>query len=273
MDFFRGKENAASWMYDCEGIFAAWTTNPATVRSVLPPPLEYVSPVVRAYIINVFDPTFSSRYHEAGLVLTAMYNGRPGEYNLGTLLKGADNGVLMGREIADLPRKNAECISLARIGDSAHGSVTRDDVRLIEIECDLCGTGGYNNPKMAEEIFGARKPGEVLDSRQYSFRFDCVMEEGHGAVVSGVKLNDSHVQTRIKTFRSASVHVTLRSTANDPWAEMKVIEMIGAGWSRVDIGLLGSELIPLGEDNTAVPYLLNRYDSPAFGKPNRSFCC
>lgn len=266
IEYFLSKDHVASWMRDCEGIFASWVTDPDVIKKLLPPPLEPASPIVNVYIINVFESTVSTMYKEAALIIPALYKGEPGAYTLGMLLQGSDNGMILGREVMDLPKKNADSIEVRRVGDYAYANVIRNGVCLLELELEL---GEYNNPDLGPAVYAERIPEKTSSLNQYCFRFDSNRRADKGTIISNMAMDKVRIDSYTKTWEPGNIALKVRSTANDPWAELPVKNVVGGGWSRLDIGLLDSQIIPLGNEMKILPYLLNRYDAEVFGKLNR----
>src|SRR5262249_28498695 len=55
-----------------EGLYLCWETGPTIARRVLPPQLTLLDPehpLATVYVVNIREPTFTSWYMEAGLML------------------------------------------------------------------------------------------------------------------------------------------------------------------------------------------------------------
>lgn len=267
METYKAGGNGA-WMNNCEGMFMAWATKPELIKKLLPSPLQMAAPVVTAYIIEAHDPTFTNSYKEAALILPALYNGKMGLYPISMLLQGSDNAVFTGRDEYGIPKKNAESISLNRVGNSAHATVVRYGAKIIDVDCEI---GQYNVPSMAGQVFGDTTPEKAIDGREFFYKFDIEKDENAKSSFSNLKLLELHGQMKYHSWEAASAKVSLQSTENDPWAELEIVNVLGASWTKLDIGLLGAKANILNNIDEVMPYLLNRYDSPIFGKANRIF--
>lgn len=265
MEIYKSGGNGA-WMNNCEGIFIAWAANPESIKKILPPPLQMLAPVVSAYIIEAHDPTFTNSYKEAALILPALYNGKPGLYPISMLLQGSDNAVFTGRDEYGIPKKNADSIRLYRMGNSAHATVERYGVKLIDVTCEI---GQYNASGMAEQVFGDTTPEKAIDGREFFYKYSIDKDERGVSSFSNLNLLELHGQMKYHSWEAASAQVALQSTENDPWAELQAVNVLGAAWTKLDIGLLGAKANSLDNVDEIIPYLLNRYDSPIFGKVNK----
>lgn len=260
MKYFKSGENA-SWMYDSEGLFVTWATNPEAIKKVLPPQLTMVAPVVTAYIIDAKKPNFSKGYKESALIIPALYNGKPGLYTMSMLLQGSDNAVFTGREELGIPKKNADKITLSRDRNTAKACVIRDGNVILDVECEI---GKYNNP-MAGQVFGDRE-GKDVDGNQFFYKFDIDQDKDANIKFSNLQLLEVHTFMKYRGWEPAEVKITLGSTSHDPWGELPVLQPLGAAWTSVDIGLLGATPHEIKEVDETMPYILNRYDSYVFGK-------
>jgi acetoacetate decarboxylase len=262
-------KETVSWMNECEGLFAVWATDPEAIKRVLPEPLTLAAPVAVSYVINAYDPNFSTAYKEAALLVPAMCGDKGGLYTLSMLLEGSDNAITTGREELGIPKKNADSIELYRSGDVIHASITRMGIKLFEADAEI---GDYNSP-MAAQVFGDRSAGKVLDGQQFFYKYE--LEQGPKAEldVKNLRLLGVHNQMKYKGWENASLEVKLTPAPCDPWAELVCAKPLGAGWTKLDIGLLGllfDKPMDAKASEGIVPKLLaSRFDTPLFGQPNR----
>lgn len=224
-----------NWMHDCEGIYAAWATDPEVLASVLPKPLAPVSPVVLTYIIEAKNPNFSVPYKEAALMTVVMNNGKPGLYTIAMMLNGSDNAVAMGRDVLSIPKKNAEDIYVRRVGDTVEAGCTRMGVDVIKINAEV---GSFNDPACAK-VFANRTPGEVTDSINFFYKFEIDQNEAGESIIRDVNILTARLQMKYHTWENASVDVALKPSVSDPWAQLACAKPLGGGWATFDLGLLG----------------------------------
>ncbi len=270
IEYYLSTRANPSWMHDCEGMFVTWATDPEALKAALPAPLQMVAPVVTSYVIEVHDPTFCTSYFESA-ILTPVTDGKEvGLYPFEMLLTGGDNAVFEGREGMGIPKKTADKIDLRRLGDKAYASVERMGVKVFDVECDL---GEYDSP-MAAQIFGDIKEGTVNDGNEYFYKYGTSFNEKGAPVFANVFLIKVLGRMAYKSWEKMSVKVNLQPSVNDPWASLPVVQSLGGGWTKLDIGLLKFlGLTPMGDQaNDIVPKLLvGKYDSSIFGQPNRIF--
>ncbi len=215
-----------------EGIFLFGVTDPK-VKDLLPPPLQLVSPanpMFYVYIVNIREPTFAPWYLEGGIGLMAKYRDKAGLYFLNLQLSGpgALMGAFSGRESSGLPKKLCERIVVERVDDSAHCFIERKGVRLIDVELEI---GRYNSPDFHTEAEACMTQKEPLVT-------------GGGCLLHRYRLDMKGFQdlellhydspTRYYTWEPAAAKVELRSSIDDPWAEIPVVRVLGAGWSKSD---------------------------------------
>lgn len=265
--YFIPKEKIAGFMKNAamnsqEGIFLYGLTDPK-VKNLLPPPLELTDPakpMFFVYIVNIREPTFAPWYMEGGIGLMAKYEDKAGLYFLNLQLSGpgALMGAFSGREGSGLTKKLCERILVERVGDSAHCCIERKGVRLIDVELEI---GKYNSPNFHLEAEACMTQKEPLVT-------------GGGCLLHMYRMGkDSFTDMelffydspmRYYTWEPASAKVELRSSIDDPWADVPVVEVLGAGWSKCDNWVNG--LTPLykftdSEALDTMQYLFSgRYD-------------
>ena len=215
-----------------EGIFLFGRTDPK-VKELLPPPLELTDaehPLFYIYIVNIREPTFAPWYTEGGIGLMAQYKDKVGVYFLNLQLSGPGSlmGMLSGREGSGLPKKLCERILVERVDDVAHCCIERKGVRLVDVELEI---GKYNSPSFhspAEACMNAQEPlltGGGCLLHRYSMEM---------TGFKNMELFYYDSPSRYYTWEPASAKVELRSSIDDPWAEVPVVEVLGAGWSKCD---------------------------------------
>ena len=249
-----------SVMYDQEGIYVSWLTDPKVINRILPPPMVPVAPIITAYIINIQKPTFCSRYNEAACAIPCVCNGVSGVYWISFMLSGPgkEMGTFGGREVAGIPKKLADEIIVKRSGNYATGTLIRHGIKLFEVEMDICGH--YNNVACAN-VYGDVQPGDEVLLDGFFYKFD-VNKGGDGIVrFEDANIIDCAFATKYRTIEKGTAKVTLGDSYEDPWSELEVIEVLGAGWSKNDIDLAWSKVIGTVEADKIIPYLMSaRFD-------------
>ncbi len=216
-----------------EGLYISWETDPAVARRVLPPPLELLDPahpIALVYVVNIREPTFAPWYMEGGLSLLCRYGDIVGVYFLNLQLSGpgALMGLCSGRERSGLPKKMCERIVVERNGDCASAVIERRGRRIFSVEVEM---GGYNDPLM-EVMRKDYGPGYQERSACLLFQYDYgKAPEGH-ATFPKMRLVNYNSVTDFQTWEPA--HVTslhMEPSLDDPWAELVVVKLLGAGYS------------------------------------------
>lgn len=260
-----------SKMNDQEGVYACWVTDPEAVKRILPPPLEMVGPVVMAYIINIQKATFASRYTEAAMAIPATYNGVQGLYWVSFILAGpgAFMATLGGREVGGIPKKIADEIRIDRQGDYVHAYFERHGVRVIDIELDL--TGQYNSVG-ANAILGDPKPGDELLLQGLFYKFDVNKDENGEVHFTDARLMSMAFDTTYHSWEKGNAKIVLQDSPVDPWAELKVIEVLGAGYAHDDVDLSWTKVLTEVDPKDVLPYLLSaRFDKGPLNRGETSF--
>ncbi|MDR3308105.1 MAG: acetoacetate decarboxylase family protein [Coriobacteriales bacterium] len=257
----------AAWMKNCEGLYVAWSADAAILAKVVPAPLKLAAPLVIAYVIETHNPTFSTAYKEAALLIPVTNGDKGGNYSVALLLTGSDNPVTTGREEFGIPKKNASAIELRRLGDKAYATVERMGVQILDIEVEL---GNYNT-EMGANVFGNRVLNEFIDGVSYFHKFDIDQDSQCNVSFSNLRLINVRSCLRYHTWEPGAAQVELKPSINDPWAELAVLQPLGAAWATFDLGLLGcQEQIALSNIDEVIPRLIaGRYDSPFFGAKNQ----
>lgn len=256
-------------MDNCEGLFAAWITDPDAIAAALPAPLTMLAPVCSVYSVNVQDPNFSTPYREAALIIPVINGDKPGLYPVSFMLEGTDNAVFVGRDQLGMPKKHADKITLFRSGDRIHTDITRLGTKIFDLDMEI---GDYNN-EMADQVFGDRTDfSQPQDGLQYFYKFDMGQDEKARIFVENVRLLTYHGTLDYRTWENASISsIACEPSDSDPWAMFPVVEPLGGSWTKLNISLLGTQAeTPLEATDDLVGKLLsNKYDSPQFGYPTR----
>lgn len=236
-------------------------------QALLPPPLKLVEPALGfVYIVNIREPTFGPWYMEGGLGVMAEYNGVCGVHFLGLMLSGpgALMGMCSGREGSGLPKKLCERIHVERFGDTGHCFIERDGVRLIDVELNI---GAYNDPMM-RQYCGAQEastPEHPVDTEGGCLLFRYTLSNlADSNPYKDMRMTHYESPTRFRAWEPASASMTLRSSVNDPWGELPVTRVLGAGWMVSDNWVRGQSVLheyPDSEATEVMRYLFTgRFD-------------
>ncbi len=236
--YFLPKEKLEGFMKDAgmnsqEGIFVYGLTDPG-VAKLLPPPLELAdpgNPMVYIYIVNIREPSFAPWYMEGGIGVMAKYGGKTGVYffNLQLSGPGALMGAFTGREGSGLPKKLCERIVVERTDEYGHCYIERNGIRLVDVKLEI---GAYNQPDFHQEQENAQAVvGGVLTGG------GCLLHKYHMDVHEGIKgleIISYDSPTRYYSWEPASATVKLASSIDDPWGEIPLVSVLGAGWAKCD---------------------------------------
>ena len=253
-----------------EGIFVTWATDPAKVAAIIPPPLEMVAPVVTAYVVNIDGTNFGSAYREAALLVPVSFKGTVGMYLVSLFVQGAgaEQAALLGREMAGLPKKFAETVRVDRIEDAVHAYVERGGVRVVDVTAQI---GDYNTPD-AQQIFGGNIAGAEVRGPSYFYKVDLDQIEDGSLQFSRARVVQATSTTVYEDWLPAAATVTLGESANDPWADLPVVQVLGAGYTRFKMVDFVSTVVADVDADAVVPFLLKgRYDSNLRSRPSRHF--
>ena len=170
----------------------------------------------------------------------------------------------LGRDVLAIPKKvDAEFVIRK---DDAKGkvdvSVARRGTQLINMKLRL---GEYNHP-MTHLIFQAPAPGRETKGFGYYFHFDQVPDAEGGSKFSTC-LTKVLCQYEYTGWIPAFVEeFELRSSVDDPWAELPVETIIGAGFSNNNLFLGNSLFCEEADPDEVMPKIMPAwYDLSAFG--------
>lgn len=249
-----------------EGLYVYWETDPETARRVLPPMLDALDPahpIVMVYVVNIREPTFAPWYMEGGISLLCRYGEKTGVYFLNLQLSGpgAQMGLCSGREFSGLPKKICERIVVERNGDWAQAVIEAKGRRIFSVETQI---GSYND-KVMEMMFGNTGPGSRDTGTCMLFQYEA------GGLADGcmsfprMRLLNYESVTDYQSWEPASItSIEMEPSLDDPWAELRVVKPLGAGYSVNSNWVAGiTTLAELegGEADSLVSYLFSgRWD-------------
>lgn len=242
------KDGAMNWQY---GIQFYGLTNTAKARKMLPPPLETIEQdgetIFYAYVVNIREPTFAPWYMEGGIGIMAKLGDQTGLYFLGLQLSGpgALMGAFSGREGSGLPKKLCDRIVVDRTGDKGHCFIERKGVRLLDIELDI---GAYNDPGFSQPQEGCTRENPIITQG------GCLLHKyrmtGKGFADMEILFYDS--PSRFYSWEPATAKITLQSSIDDPWGEVVIDKVLGAGWMVSDNMVTGMDTLYRYDDPLAV---------------------
>lgn len=258
-----------SLMDNQEGVYVAYLTDPRAIAEILPPPLKPFSlPVVTISVCHVNNPTFADDYYEAILGVYATYGKTLGLYTMGLVLggPGAEMAVQCGRDNGSIPKKMGAEFVIRKNGDSVTASVTRRGTQLVDVSMKL---GEYNSPLTAA-LYQFPGAGKKTFGGGFYFHFDRIPDEnGESHFVKGALLTNQ-CEYNYTSWEPAAVSMKLKSSIDDPWAELPIHTIIGGAYSRNSLLVHKLNLAEKLEADEVIPYLLTgRYDRTTFMETGR----
>ena len=258
-----------SLMDNQEGLYISYLTDPAAIAKILPPPLKpFAMPVVTLSICHVNSPSFADDYYEAILGVYATYGKTLGLYPLGLVLggNGAEMAVQCGRDNGSIPKKLGAEFVIRRDGDSVTASVTRRGTQLIETSMKL---GEYNSP-LAAALYQFPEAGKQIYGGGFYFHFDREPDEKGVSYFRNGALLGNMCEYNYKSWEPGFVSLNLKSSIDDPWAELPINTIVGGAYSKNSLIVHKLNLLEKVEADDVIPYLLTgRYDRTTFMETGR----
>lgn len=248
-------KNAAkqTTFYDAEILTAYWETLPEIIERVLPPPLKPgKKPFVSAFVANYPRTNFSEPYHESALLVSAEFNGQPGNYCIG-LSVDDDMAMALGREIHGFPKKMAR-IEFTKNGNCVTGSCSRLGIEFIAITAMLNkSTDAVDGKKTIEEFYASVPP-------IYNYKYSTSTDRAGYDLKPRLVEQFEEVDNSVTVFGKADVKLV--DSPHDPWSELKIVKLLGATYATSSTIVL-TEGAMLAEVDPALylPYSRNKWDS------------
>lgn len=258
-----------SLMDNQEGLYISYLTDPSAIARILPPPLKPFSmPVVTLSICHILNPTFADDYYEAILGVYATYGKSLGLYTMGLVLggPGAEMAVQCGRDNGSIPKKLGAEFVIRRNGDVVTAGVTRRGTQLLDVTMKL---GEYNHPLMAP-LYQFPAEGRQTFGGGFYFHFDREPDENGQSHFRNGALLMNQCEYNYKTWEPGFVTLNMKSSIDDPWAELPIQSMIGGAYSKNSLLVHKLSLVEKLDAEEIIPYLLTgRYDRTAFMETGR----
>lgn len=258
-----------SRMENQEGVYLAYLTDPAAIAKILPPPLvPFPTPVVTVSVCHIANPTFADDYYETILGVYAFYGKQLGLYTVSLLLggKGAEMATQCGRDNGAIPKKLDAEFVIRRHGDLVTANVARRGTEIVNISMKL---GSYNNA-MAGALYQFPEAGKKTYGGGFYYHFDRLPDaDGKAKFTNGALLTNLCEYT-YQSWEPGHANLTLRSSIDDPWAELPVVSVIGGAYAKNDLLIQKLRLAETVDAEKIVPYLLTaRYDRTVFMETGR----
>ncbi len=240
--------------YDAEMLVVYYKTKPEMIKKILPRPLKPAKdPIAVAFIAYYPRTNFGVTYHESALSVLAQHKGELGLY---ILSMPVDNDIAMaaGREYYGYPKKMAN-FHYKRDAESVEGWFERKGIRIVEMKAKLTEEITLEEAiKMINE-FG------VEDFNLTIYNYKHFPAPGGDAIFDyDPRLIREKVQFNHKSIRKAEVDITLKPSADDPWAEVEIVEIIGSTFTIGDNKMLKGSVVAEAKPTTFAPYAFLKWD-------------
>lgn len=258
-----------SLMDNQEGLYISYLTDPLAIERILPPPLKPFSmPVVTLSICHVNNPTFADDYYEAILGVYATYGNTLGLYTMGLVLggAGAEMAVQCGRDNGSIPKKLGAEFVIRREKDYVTAGVTRRGTQLVDVTMKI---GEYNSPLTAA-LYQFPAAGKQTLGGGFYFHFDRMPDENGVSHFQNGALLMNQCEYNYQSWEPGTVEMNLKSSIDDPWAELPIHTIIGGAYSKNSLLVHKLNLVENLKTDEIMPYLLTgRYDRTAFMETGR----
>jgi acetoacetate decarboxylase len=242
--------------FDAEILMVFWETKPEIIARLLPPPLKPAKdPVAMAFVAFYPRTNFDVTYKESALFVRAAYNGEEGNYCLAMPVTN-DIAMAGGREVFGYPKKMAE-IHFARNNGLAQGWTERRGVRFMEVRARL--TGKFNDEEAQKKLMETtlENDGSI---RGISYNFKHFPAPEGGAFDYNPRLVRQETILRPKEMLLGEAEIILKASDYDPWAEVEVVKMLGALYTKGDNSMLGGKVVAEVDLMQFAPYAFLKWD-------------
>jgi acetoacetate decarboxylase len=239
--------------YNAEMLAVLWLTKSEIVKKLLPPPLNPMNdPLVFCFVANYPKTNFGLPYKESAIFLGAEYEGELGFHCLSMPVTD-DMAMAGGRELGGYPKKIAQ-IELEKNNSLRIGWTKRHGIRFMELQGNF--PGEYNASKIQEFVDLVEKPGGMI-----------VFNYLHGrrplddTIQSTFHLSKELITTNQQSIEIGEAKVILNESKHDPWAEIEVVEVLGAIYTVSNNIMQGGTILTEVEPMSFAPYAFRMWDS------------
>jgi acetoacetate decarboxylase len=198
---------------------------PEVTASLLPPPLEQADqPGGLIFIADYPVTNLGPGYREGALFIRCKYRGESGSYCLSMPIT-SEPRMHNGRDVFGFPKKMAN-IHLEKAANRAHGWVERGGIRFVEIEVTLTGTIPELPPMGPTFLFKAMPRIDLTPG------FD-----------GPVLLAAQRTEIVARSVEIGTADLTLRPSAQDPWAEIEGLKVTAAFYLESDNTMLPGKIL------------------------------
>lgn len=252
----RSAQRQSADFYDAELVTVFWETKPEIVAQLVPPPLKPTRrPLACAFIGTYPRTNFGVAYEESALFVLADYKGEEGLYCLAMHVTD-DIALVAGREGCAYPKKMAN-ITFKKSGNQVEAWAERKGVRLINIKSELDGQDDAPDLLSAYEcIF---KPNSASGATAFNFKHFPHPNKKKGFDYAPRLLREP-VKFNPEVIQLGKTEFTLKSSPNDPWAEVEVVQLLGAVYSKGFNSMLDGEFVAEVDPLEFAPYAYLKWD-------------
>ncbi len=195
------------------------STDPDAIKSLVPPPLKPFPEGVMSVVVGVqkLVVPLEMTYGEAALSIPVKLEEEEGDY-VPVLYLDNVTAILAGREIYGYAKIDADVKSVVE-DDRARGEVSRDGVKIIEMELQLGPALAFAPPVPARSFFNVKY-------------IPAVDRKGEADVWRLIRIQSGEL--KITRFRPAEGTVQLRSISSDPLGNLPVLQVLNACFMEVD---------------------------------------
>jgi acetoacetate decarboxylase len=248
--------SATADFFDAQMLIAYWETKPEIIARLLPPPLKPTThPIALAFVAYYPSTNFDVTYKETALFISAAFNGEEGGYCIAMPVT-SDIAMAAGREFYGFPKKMAD-IHYRKDGDTIEGWTERRGIRFMEIHAEL--TGKFNDPVM-QDILTATPMAEDGSSKRTSYNFKHFPAPEGGGFDYAPRLVKQETVFRPKEVQFGEAKIIFKPSNYDPWAEVEVVKMLGAVYTRGDNSMLGGKVVAEAAPMEFAPYAFLKWD-------------
>lgn len=247
---------ATADFYDAQMLIVYWETKREIIEKLLPLPLKPTThPIALAFIADYPSTNFDVAYREGALFISAEFDGEEGSYCL-SMPVTSDMAMAGGREFFGFPKKMAD-IHYRKDGESIEGWAERRGTRFMEIHAKL--TGEFNDPA-ALDILAATSMAEDGSTKRISYNFKHFPAPEGGGFDYAPRLVKQETVFRPKEMQFGKAEIIFKPSNYDPWAEVEVVKMLGAVYTRGDNSMLGGKVVAEAGPMEFAPYAFLKWD-------------